>query len=258
MSQLNLAPTILEAFIPGYSIISRFISQTFGFDAGAVMSVGLLAFALMTAWKYVSRTLWTFFSEYASSLVYLDENDELFKSVLDWIAQQRVGRVATRLKAVTKQGGGTDEDRGAENLNHEQAADELFHFGKWAAKVPPKYEPLWGSYYFVYEYRLFIFERARRERQTPVMFRAQNSDEQHIQLRTFGWSTRPLKALLSHIKKWSIERENDVTVIKRPQSKDTRRREGAWSRVTSRPSRPMSTVVLDPEQKEALIADVNE
>jgi chaperone BCS1 len=83
-------------------------------------------------------------------------------------------------------------------------------------------------------------------------------DEQHIQIRTLGWSTAPLKALLASIKKWSLEREHDITVIKRPQSKETRRREGAWTRVTSRPSRPMNTVVLDAKQKDALIADVNE
>lgn len=91
-----------------------------------------------------------------------------------------------------------------------------------------------------------------------MAWRQTSIDEQHIQIRTIGWSTAPLKVLLAHIKNWSRQREHDITVIKRPQSKDTRRREGAWARITSRPSRPMETVVLDMEQKDNLISDVNE
>jgi chaperone BCS1 len=92
-------------------------------------------FTFAKAWQYASKTVWFLVTEYASSLVYLEEHDELFKSVLDWVAEQRVGRMATRLKAVTKQGSSPEEDR---TDDHEIGKGELFHFGKWAAKVPPK------------------------------------------------------------------------------------------------------------------------
>jgi chaperone BCS1 len=135
---------------------------------------------------------------------------------------------------------------------------KTFHHNYPNTDFALQYEPYFGSYIFFHNYRLFIFERGRRERPSTMPWRQTSMDEQHIQLRTLGWSTAPLKALLSHIKQWSLEREHDITVIKRPQSKDTRRREGAWARVTSRPSRPMDTVVLNDEQKNTLIADVNE
>ncbi|KIW07412.1 hypothetical protein, variant [Verruconis gallopava] len=255
VTELGLGPGVLDAIVPGYSVISRFLSQALGFDAGSIVSTGLLLFAIAKSWQYVSRTLWFLITEYASSLVYIEEHDELFKSVLDWIASQPVGLKATRLKAVTKQGSSPEEDKTDE---HDLSDGKLFHFGKWAAKVPPKYEPYYGSYVFTYKYHLFIFERGRRERATATPWRQTSMDEQHIQIRTLGWSTAPLKDLLAHIKHWAREREHDITVIKRPQSKDTRRREGAWTRITSRPSRPMDTVVLDIEQKRKLIDDVNE
>jgi chaperone BCS1 len=252
-SQLNLAPNLLESFIPGYGIISKFILDAVGFDIGLVVSTGLLIFAAGTAWKYLSKLLGSFVNEYLVASVYFDDHDDLFASVLAWVAEQRVGKVARRLKAVSKQGSSPEDDE-VDEL--ETPTTELFHFGKWAAKVPPKYEPYFGSYQFTFGYRFYIFERARREKQaTPWQGR---SEEEHIILKTFGYSTAPIKELLVHIKQWSIERENSITVIKRPQSKEIRRYQGAWSRVTSRPSRPMETVVLDPEQKEALIADVNE
>ncbi|KAF2436886.1 P-loop containing nucleoside triphosphate hydrolase protein [Tothia fuscella] len=253
LSQLNLAPNLLETFIPGYGLISKFILDTFGFDIGVVVSAGLLIFATGTAWKYVSKLAWTFLNQYLVASVYFDDHDDLFPSVLAWIADQRVGRVARRLKAVSKQGSSPEEDDVGE-MDNDPA--ELFHFGRWAAKVPPKYEPYFGSYQFTFGYRFFIFERGKREKSSSPW--QPRSEEEHIVLKTFGWSTAPIKALLVHIKQWSIERENSITVIKRPQSKEIRRYQGAWSRVTSRPSRPMETVVLDPEQKEALIADVNE
>jgi chaperone BCS1 len=135
ISQLDFAPSILEAFIPGYSIISKFVSQILGFDAGSVVSAGLLLFTVVKASQYIYNNVWFLVTQYASSLVYLEEHDELFKSILDWIAEQRVGRMATKLKAVTKQGSSPDDDR---TDDHELGTGELFHFGKWAAKVPPK------------------------------------------------------------------------------------------------------------------------
>jgi chaperone BCS1 len=251
---LNLAPTILEGFIPGYSLISKFVSQIIGFDIGLAVSAVMFIFALGTAWRYFSKTFWSLLNEYLVATIYFDEHDELFNSTLTWVADQRVGKLARRLKAVSKQGSSPEDDEVTQPDGVEKA--ELFHFGKWAAKVPPKYEPYFGSYIFTFKWRIFIFERGRREKaSSPWQSR---SEEENITIKTLGWSTAPVKELLRHVKQWSIERETSITVIKRPQSKEARRSQGQWVRITSRPSRPMETVVLDPEQKQALVDDVNE
>lgn len=236
-------------------MISKTVSHAIGFDAGVLVSVVTLLFGLGTAWKYFSKTFSSLLNEYFVATIYFDEHDDLFASVLAWISDQRVGKLARRLKAVsTKQGGSPEEDE----VTQPYLADktELFHFGKWAARVPPKFEPYFGDYAFVWNWRIFIFQRGRKEKTaTPWQNR---SEEENITLKTLGWSTEPVKDLLRHVKQWSLERENSVTVIKRPQSKESRRSQGQWIRVTSRPSRPMETVVLDPEQKQALVEDVNE
>ncbi|TLD18777.1 P-loop containing nucleoside triphosphate hydrolase protein [Venturia nashicola] len=252
---LNFAPTILEAFIPGYSLMSRFVSHAIGFDAGVLVSVVALLFALGTAWKYFSKTFSSILDDYLVATIYFDECDDLFPSVLAWISDQRVGKLARRLKAIsTKQGGSPEEDEVTQPADMERT--ELFHFGKWAARVPPTFQPYFGNYAFVWNWRIFFFERGRKEKTaTPWQSR---SEEENITLKTLGWSTAPVKDLLRHVKQWSLERENSVTVIKRPQSKESRRSQGQWARVTARPSRPMETVVLDPEQKQALVEDVNE
>ncbi|KAL9122454.1 MAG: hypothetical protein Q9187_000983 [Circinaria calcarea] len=50
---IELQASILEAFIPGYSIISSFLLEVLGFDITIVVSICLLTFALVTSIKYV-------------------------------------------------------------------------------------------------------------------------------------------------------------------------------------------------------------
>jgi hypothetical protein len=66
------------------------------------------------------------------------------------------------IKAVTKVGT-IYGDKGDEG-DDEEALDEkgIFNFGKWAAKLPQRYEPYFGSHRFWYEGRLFVFDRSKR------------------------------------------------------------------------------------------------
>ncbi|KKY22238.1 putative bcs1-like atpase [Diplodia seriata] len=215
----ELPSNILEAFIPGYSLISRFIFDAFGFDIGVLVSIGLLAFAIVTSVTYTWSKAFSLFQDCWMSNVYIDDSDDLYDSVLEWIADQRMSKVSRSIKAVTRYG--------MSNIESEEATDGamdeqgIFNYGKWSAKIPPR-------------------------------------DEELIKLSCIGRSTLPIKSLLDHIKFWSIDKETAMTVIRRPASKDRSRYAGAWDRLRAKPSRPMDTVALDPAQKEKIIADINE
>lgn len=56
MNPTNLPKSVLEAFIPGYSLISRFILDVFGFDMSLVVSVTVLTSAPPLQGRTVSRT----------------------------------------------------------------------------------------------------------------------------------------------------------------------------------------------------------
>jgi len=49
----NLPLNILEAFIPGYGLISKFILDTFGFDIGIVVLISLILFAVVVLAIYI-------------------------------------------------------------------------------------------------------------------------------------------------------------------------------------------------------------
>ncbi|OMP85261.1 putative mitochondrial chaperone BCS1-B [Diplodia seriata] len=251
----ELPSNILEAFIPGYSLISRFIFDAFGFDIGVLVSIGLLAFAIVTSVTYTWSKAFSLFQDCWMSNVYIDDSDDLYDSVLEWIADQRMSKVSRSIKAVTRYG--------MSNIESEEATDGamdeqgIFNYGKWSAKIPPRYEPYFGSHHFWHGGRLYMFDRSRRE-VAPNPFQPSRRDEELIKLSCIGRSTLPIKSLLDHIKFWSIDKETAMTVIRRPASKDRSRYAGAWDRLRAKPSRPMDTVALDPAQKEKIIADINE
>ena len=253
----NLPSNVLEAFIPGYSLISKFILDVFGFDVGIVVSIGLILFAVVTSATYVWNKAFSFFSQFFMSSVFVDDGDDLFDSVLQWIAEQRMSKISRSVKAVTRLG--TIYGDQGDDSDDEEALDEkgIFNFGKWAAKLPPRYEPYFGKHRFWHDGRLFIFDRSRRERPASP-WSPNRGDEELIELRCIGRSTKPVKNLLNYIKSWSLEKEKAMTVIRRPAGKDRGRSAGSWDRVSSRPSRPMDTVSLDPEQKTKVVDDINE
>ncbi|KAL1632593.1 hypothetical protein SLS56_003492 [Neofusicoccum ribis] len=251
----ELPSNILEAFIPGYSLISRFILDVFGFDIGLVVSVAILAFAVVTSVTYIWDKAFSLFQTYYMSNVYIDDSDDLYDSVLEWIAEQRMSKVSRSIKAVTRYGmSHTEAEEDSDGAMDEQG---IFNYGKWSAKIPPRYEPYFGSHRFWHSGRMYMFDRSRRE-VAPNPFQPSRREEELIKLACIGRSTLPIKVLLDYIKMWSIEKETAMTVIRRPASKDRSRYAGAWDRLRSKPSRPIETVALDPEQKENIIADINE
>jgi mitochondrial chaperone BCS1 len=256
----QIPTTILESFIPGYSIISRFILEVFGFDVGILVSLGLIVFATVHVSSYLWNRGYLIFEKFFTSSVYVDDGDDLFDSILDWIGEQQMAKISRSVKAVTRHAhGARDSSDGDKKEDGEAATDEngIFNFGKWAAKTPPRYEPYFGIHRFWHQGRLYYFDRSRREVQvTP--WSGRSGEEETIQLTCIGRSTTPIRQLLSEIKLWALKKEKSLTNIRRPASKEFSRRYGAWDRVTARPSRPMDTISLDADQKRKIIADINE
>ena len=190
--------------------------------------------------------------------VYVDENDDLYDTCMEWIAAQRMSQRARMVKAVTQSGNSWEEANSDQDLvNMAMEPDGLFNFGKWAANVPPRYEPYYGVHHFRHGGRLFFIDRSRQSNATIHGSTIRANEEELLEIKCLGRSTKPARELLEHIRAWALEKEKAMTVIRRP-ALGMARRGGGWAKASSRPSRPMSTVVLDTGQKEAVIADINE
>lgn len=257
-SLTQLPANLLEAFIPGYSIISKFLLDVLGFDVTLVVSICALAFGLYTALKFIWKHAYAQFQEHFMSFISIDSDDDIYDHVMTWLQGQKMVKTSRSLVAKTSQQSIwdlEDDDEEMEALDQ----DVLLNFSNWDAKVPPEFQPYFGSHRFFHKGRYFEFNRSTK----PVMHQGWAGSffqtDETIQLTCIGRSTQPIKDLLRECRDQYLNTRKASTIVRRPAPKENRSRgRSVWNTVATRPSRPLDTVVLDRVQKEALLADINE
>ncbi|KAF1998174.1 P-loop containing nucleoside triphosphate hydrolase protein [Amniculicola lignicola CBS 123094] len=252
----SLPSAFLEALIPGYGVVSMIVFRIFGFDIGLVVSGCLVLFGLTRGSQFFYGKAYGLFYYYFMSTIQVEDDDELFGQIMEWIAEQNMTKRSRDLKAVTKWVSAYDDGEEEGKANDDDVLDEsgIFNFEKWASNIPPRYEPNFGSDKFYHEGRVFRFTRTRREKKRSYWG---EGEDQVLDISCVGRSTEPIKELLNYIKKWNLNKDNKSTTIFRPAPKEDRK-DYAWDRQSCRPSRPMSTVSLDTAQKSKIVMDINE
>lgn len=255
----HLPNSILEALIPGYGLISRYIATSFGVDISIFVSVGLIILAVTKGGRYLVEQAESLFRSVFMSSVYIDEHDDLFDMVMSWLAENQGPASKRSVRAKTQRG---LQAEGVMDNSPTDALDDngMFDYNKWSARTPPRYEPYYGRHMLWHKGRLLFFRRSQKPnmgQRVQIQF-GYSPDDDVIQLDCIGRNTEPIRDLLATIKTWSIGRLRNTTTIRHPTPKDRARFGGAWSKTSSRPSRPMETVILDAEQKAGIIKDMNE
>ena len=257
-SVTQLPINILEAFVPGYSFISKILLDSLGFDITLLVSVCFLLFGLGTsfkfAWKYASEQ----FSEYFMSSIRIDSDDDIYDHVMEWIRVQSFSKKSRKLMAKTGRENAwdlVDEPMEVPKLDPKQ----LMNFSNWDAKVPPRFQPSFGVHRFLFRRMLFQLTRENKQVMHEGLRGSSVRDEENITLTCVGRSTQPIKDLIKIARDHYLNKEKSCTVVRRPAPKEQRGRgRSVWVKVATRPSRPMETVVLDYEQKNRVLADINE
>ncbi|KAL9621473.1 MAG: hypothetical protein Q9160_004116 [Pyrenula sp. 1 TL-2023] len=255
----HLPPTLLNAFIPGYDVISKIVWDSFGFDVSTIVSLCIILFLLNTGFGYVYRYSKAVFEKHFTASITVDYYDDIYDHILAWIADLKALKSTRSLRAQSGVESAWEGFDGDElKANTELSDGEYFNFHNWEAKVPPRFEPHGGSNWFWHKGHYIQF---RRDKETIVggLMKGMLMDQEKIVLTVLGRSTQPLKELIIEARDRYLSRESARTVVRRPSPREQRGRgRQAWTRVCTRPSRPMSTVVLDKQQKDAILRDINE
>ncbi len=252
----QLPANILEAFIPGYSVISKFLLDALGFDITLLVSVCFLVFGLATSLTFAWKHLYRQFEEYCMSFIRIDSDDDIHDHVMEWLASQKISKTSRKLMAKTGRENAWDmlDETVAEP---ELDPSNLMNFNNWDAKVPPRFQPSFGSHFFFHRGHFFQFKREQKQVMTggwPMV-----RDDENITLTCIGRSTEPIKELIKEARDFYLDKQKSCTVVRRPCPKEHRGRgRSVWMKVATRPSRPMHTVILEHEQKNRLLADINE
>ncbi|KAL8821102.1 MAG: hypothetical protein Q9191_007379 [Dirinaria sp. TL-2023a] len=254
----QLPANLLEAFIPGYSVISKFLFDALGVDITLIVSVCLLLFGLISAFSFLWRHAETHFSKYCMSSISVESHDDIYDHIMEWLGIQDITKSSRSLMARTGRENpwDTEESEMSEDLDQ----DELLNFSNWDAKVPPTFEPFYGVHRFWHKGQFFIFSRDSKTMMgsgwggTSIFY-----NDESIKLTCIGRSTAPIKELIKEARDHYLNKEKACTVVRRPAPKDMRGRgRSVWNKVATRPSRPMDTVVLDQGEKRRILADINE
>jgi chaperone BCS1 len=260
---LDLSPNLLNTLIPGYSIISHFTYRFLGIDISLFVTIGALLLAVTKGGKYILDQFENAFRYLFISSVYIDEADDLFDMVMTWLDARETTSRHRNIRAKTPRGSQIDEEDDATSTSPSDALSPagLFDYKKWSARTPPRYEPYYGRHFLWHASQPFLFIRSRRpanQQQMTIGYPGTQTSEDTLQLDCLGRSPQPIKNLLRDIKASSLARKRNTTTIRHPTPRERARWGGAWSKTASRPSRPMSTVILAADQKAGIIKDVNE
>lgn len=258
---LDLSPNLLNTLIPGYSIISHFTYKFLGIDISIFVTIGALILAATKGGQYLLNQSEAAFRYLFLSSVYIDDGDDLFDMVMSWLDARETTSRHRNIRAKTPRGSQVDEDDTSSTSPSEALSSSgLFDYKKWSARTPPRYEPYYGRHLLWHAGQPFLLMRSRRpaNQQMTLNYPGQQASEDTLQLDCLGRSPQPIKNLLRDIKASSIARKAHSTTIRHPTPRERARWGGAWSKTASRPSRPLSTVILAADQKAAIVKDMNE
>ncbi|KAL3467349.1 BCS1 N terminal-domain-containing protein [Aspergillus heterothallicus] len=96
------ATAILEAFIPGYSLLSRAFFAYFQIDLSMYIPYLLAYFLLATATRYIYAQLRFWFWQYCTSTVEIRSDNEVYDYVMFWLSQQKFMDRTTHFIAETR------------------------------------------------------------------------------------------------------------------------------------------------------------
>lgn len=259
-SALSPQFALLDTLFPGFSALSTALQRYSGVDISIYVPVIVTLGVLIWSSRYISQWFWDFMDQYLMSTADIRIDDEMYNMVMAWVAQQGFAKTSRRFVANTNLNSRMwwlfQESREDEDLDGEED-DNGGHFMPSALKSKNKklqFTPSFGSHYFWYKGRPFIFSRTQDRNQNSW---GTVSERESISLSSFGRDTSLLKDLLDDCRSSFQKLDEKKTIIYRGGLKKGTA-EPTWTRCSARASRPFSTVVLDESVKQGLLDDMTD
>ncbi|KAK4621326.1 hypothetical protein CLAFUW4_06717 [Fulvia fulva] len=138
----QLPSNILEALIPGYGPISRYILSTLGIDISIFVSIALILVIGTRGGQYLFERGESLFRKLVLSSAYIDDDDDLFDMVMEWLAEEQSSASRRSVRAKTQRGSKTDgvlEDGAGDALDATSfaAPQQSPHPSDFLSSTPP-------------------------------------------------------------------------------------------------------------------------
>ncbi|KIX99581.1 uncharacterized protein Z520_05157 [Fonsecaea multimorphosa CBS 102226] len=262
-SSIRLPLTILDTLVPGSSHLASFLLG-FGLDVSLFVSWSAILATLWAAVRFGLVPAYQTAVKALSSSVIVEEYDPIYIHVLNWASAQKYLQDIRSLRAHSAgqyyndlEDYEQDEDGLQMRSREGMSEDTIFNFNNWSARAPPTFRPHTSSGWFFHKNRLFKLYRCRDR--VASDFTGAVYDRERLEISVIWLSPKPIKSMIQEAREFHLIRRTSKTTIKRPTPKSQRSgRQQAWTTIANRPSRSMATVVLDNDQKAAILKDFND
>ena len=246
---------LLDAFIPGYSIISNILANILGLDVSQALPILGFLFALSKTWGYLYYQIRHQILHYLTCSILITSDLDAYYNVSRFLNDKKnLGKLCSDITATSnRKPDGSFVDPEMERLQHEDGGRL-----KGRLRRAQEYEARLGSFqYFWHNGRLFIWFRHQQNNRSTLDFQSARTVE--AKLYCFSMSTTPIKELVDDAAVYQETRYAGLTKIFRPSSaRQLNFGEIYWRSAAGRPSRPLGTVVMSKQKKNNLIADIKQ
>jgi chaperone BCS1 len=126
---------------------------------------------------------------------------------------------------------------------------QMISYRTMMGRNPIQFQPYQMSHIFYHKRNIFLFRHGLRSTPQPRGLTMRLTGE--LTIECLGRSLDPVKALLEEAQTYYLEKTMSSTAVFRAHG-------AGWSRITSRPSRDIDTVILEKTKKQMLLQDINE
>ena len=259
-----MSSNILETFVPGFGPLSNFLSEALGIDITALVSVGFLLFGLLKSIELLRQQLLRWIIRWTTCSVSFDSHADAYHWVTELLQAKHVGKNYRDLIAISNASSSSSVtvENAYEIDGQLIPVPQPSNIGTASSRnTKVYYEPTIDSLqYFWHRGNLFLWQRWKeRAEQTNGFGSPDINDRIRGRLYCFARTTDPIKAFVREAIARYENKNATKTTIRRPASSKQRRSGGStWVKVTTRPSRALSSVILDHEKKQAIEHDMQE
>ena len=241
--------SILEAFIPSY--LSPLISY-FGLSNAVphILTFLVISTAAATGWTYWYDQFTCVFRRFFMSTAQIRSRDELYEHMMAWVAEQEFS-ARTRYFVATMAFGSLFAESAGESEEEESQEPDAPYWER-TRRAPLQFTPAPGLHFFKYKAKIVMLERI-----------VENNDkawfpQEILEFSIMGREPQLLKEILKEAREKYLMKDKSKTVVHRPKGPTEVGSPPTWVRCLARPSRPLSTVVLEQKQKEMFVDDIKD
>lgn len=248
----------LSAHRPGSGAIRsllELVRSTLNFDPLVFVNSGLIVIGLITSLRSAGNVLYHYAEKTCLSTVHVRAEDPLYEDIVRWMNDHAFRR-RNFLSVLAQTTNNSDSDKAlVRSPLGPLDSDRLVSYREVEDNSFIELKPFHGSRFFRFKRTWMLFSHAASSPDSSTR-PPQVDSNPPLKLQCISLSLSPIKKFLEEVRAYGRKVSvSSITVYRtRPNSRDLVR----WSSVASRPSRDISTVILDKQKKQTILRDINE